>query len=252
MRKVINKYLPAVMLVAALMCIAAVAVAQQPAQAPAPDPSQQQPDPNNPDPQPPVPPGAVRIAGGGGPMVVTMSPGGGGARFRMGGPMMGGGALEQFIGMLGQVNLKTDFTLTADQKSKIQAIRDDFKKQTDDWRAQHADEIKQIDEQQQEVMNGFQNGNIPDPGQMQEMEAQRRALYETAPNGEDHVAQVKALFTPEQEKIFETRRAEIEKERDAEFQRMGMRVPRIFNNGMMQAPPPPVPPADPNQPEKKK
>jgi hypothetical protein len=192
-----------------------------------------------------------------GAMVVTMGPGGGGgARFRMGGPMMIGGQLEQFIGMLGQVNLKTDFTLTADQKTKIQAIRDDFKKQTDEWRTQHAEEIKQVDEQQQEMMNGLQNGNMPDPGQMQEIEEQRRTLYESAPNGEDHIAQIKALFTRDQEKIFETHKAEIDSEREAIFQRMG--GGRVFMGGPGMPPPPPTPPtpptppADPNQPEKKK
>ena len=249
MRKLINKYLPAIMLLAALVCIGSVAVAQNP---PPPDPNQH-PDPNNPDPQQQgMPPGAIRINGGGGAMVVTMGPGGGQGRMRFGGPgpMMMGGVLEQFVGVLGQVNLKTDFTLTADQKTKIQAIRDDYKKQSDEWRTQRADEIKQIDEQQQEMMNGLQNGNLPDPGQMQELEEQRRVLYETAPNGEDHVAQIKALFTPDQDKIFEARKAEIDKERDAEFQKMGMRMPRMIVNGMMQPPPPPA--ADPNEPEKKK
>jgi hypothetical protein len=259
MRKLINKYLPALMLLAALACIGSVALAQNPP--PPPDPNQQ-PDPNNPDPQQQnMRPGGVRIVGGGGAMVVTMGPGAGGpSRMRFGGPMPGmmGGALEGFINRLGMVNLTTDFTLTADQKTKIQAIRDDFKKQTDEWRTAHADEIKQLDEQQQEVMNGLQTGNIPDPGQMQEMEEQRRALYETAPNGEDHVAQIKALFTPEQDKIFEARKAEIEKAREAEMEKMGVRVPRIIMNGggggMWQpAPPtPPAPPAEPKEPEKKK
>jgi hypothetical protein len=220
-----------------------VALAQNPH---APDPNDPN-DPNNPD-----PPGVIRLQSGGAHIIVNTG-GGMQGRMRLGGPpMMFGGPLEHFVGMLAQVNLKNDFTLTAEQKTKIQEIRDDFKKQTDEWKQQHADELKQIDEQQKELMDGLHQGNVPDPGQMQEIEEQRRALHETAPTGEDHVEQIKALFSPEQEKTFETRVVEIEKEREAAFSGVG-RGPMIFQGSPMPPPPPPPPaPADPNEPEKKK
>ncbi|MBC8106234.1 MAG: hypothetical protein H7Z14_06555 [Anaerolineae bacterium] len=241
-RQFFGKQLPFIMILIALACIGSVALAQQPPDKADPN------DPNQPDPQQqqgqPMP---------GGPIVITTMGGGGGAfqgRMRFGGPpMMIGGQLEQFVGMLAQINLKTDFTLTADQKSRIQAIRDDSRKQSDEWRAQHADEIKQIDEQQQEMMNGLHNGIVPDPGQMQEIEEQRRVLYENAPDGGDHVEQIKALFTPEQAKVFETHKALIDKERDAMMRQFGGGRMIMGGPGM---PPPPPPPADPNQPEPEK
>lgn len=238
MRKLFSKRLPYIMILIAAACIGSVALAQQP-------PDKHDPnDPNQPDPQQqgqPMP---------GGPIIITSVGGGGGMQGRIrfgGGPMMMGDALSQFINMLGAINLKTDFTLTADQKTKIQAIRDEFKQQIDKWRAEHADELKQMEEQQQEMMTNLQQGNPPDPGQMMEMEQQRKQLMDTAPNGEDQVEQIRALFTPEQTKVFETEKVSIEKEREAAFQRMG--GPRIMP-GMMG--PPPGGPPDPNAPQGEK
>src|SRR5829696_4455400 len=158
-RRFFGKQLAFIMMVVALACIGSVALAQQP---PA-----DKPDPNNPPPDPqqqgqPMPGGQMIIVGAGG---------GGGMQGRIrlgGGPMMMGDALSQFINILGAVNLTPEFTLTADQKTKIQAIRDDFKQQMEKWRAEHADELKQMDEQQQEMMNNLQQGNPPDPNQMME------------------------------------------------------------------------------------
>jgi len=224
----ISKQLPFIMLVMALVCLGSVALAQQP-----PDKN----DPNNP---PPDPQPAMGQPLPGGQQLIVVNGGGGQMQGRIrfgGGPMMMGDALGQFVNMLGAINLKTEFTLTADQKTKIQAIRDDFKQQMEKWRAEHADELKQMDEQQQEVMNNLQQGNPPDPNQMMEMEQQRKQLMDTAPNGEDHVEQIKALFTGDQAKIFEAKKVEIEQEREAMMQRMG--GPRIFPGGMMMGGPPP-------------
>ncbi|CAN5577606.1 hypothetical protein BH09PLA1_BH09PLA1_14290 [soil metagenome] len=249
MRKFLSQYLLVAIMATAISCLGSIAQAQQAPDQHAPDKNTpdktapdkndpNNPDPNNPDPNDPQ--GGVHvISPGPGTVFVTMGGGGGGQhRMRLGpGPMMMGDALERFINMLGMVNLQSDFSLSADQKTKIQAIRDDFKQQTEKWKSEHADELKQMDEQQEELMTNLQNGNPPDPNQMMEMEQARHELMQTAPNGEDQVEQIKALFTPEQAKTFDEQRERIEKERQAQFQKMGGR----FFPGM-----PPPPPADPN------
>src|SRR5437016_5125657 len=68
-----------------------------------------------------------------------------------GGPPRGPGGpgpdpLVQYLSMLDELNQKPQFNLTAEQKQKIQAARDDFKVKQDKWRADHAEQIKQIQE----------------------------------------------------------------------------------------------------------
>src|SRR5437762_359768 len=79
--------------------------------------------PNNTAPAPP-PGGAVRFTVGG-PM------GGGNAIIMPAGAVMNRDSLSPLVMTLGELNLGPDFTLTAEQKQKIQTIRDDFKAATE-------------------------------------------------------------------------------------------------------------------------
>src|SRR5207248_793628 len=141
-------------------------------------------------------------------------------RFAVGGPMGGGNAivlpagammnrdfLSPLVMTLGELNLAPDFSLSAEQKQKIQAIRDDFKAASDAFKKDHAEEIKQLDDQQKEMMDGLQTGNIPDPAAMMELSEQRRALMQNAPDGAEHATQVKAALDPEQLKKLEAKEA---------------------------------------------
>src|SRR5690348_1029574 len=155
------------------------------------------------------------------------APGATGVRFSVGGPMGGGNvmvmpagpmmsrdSLAPLIMTLGELNLAPDFNLSAEQKQKIQAIRDDFKGAMEAFRKDHADELKQLDDQQKELMDGFQNGNIPDPGTMMELAQQRQALMQNAPDGSEHATQVRATLNDEQRKKLEDKEAAQAKERE--------------------------------------
>jgi hypothetical protein len=120
-------------------------------------------------------------------------------------------ALAEVLSVLGDANLSPDFNLSAEQKQKIQAIRDEFKKQQEAWRTEHAEDLKKLDEQMAEIRNA---GGPPDPDQMRQMMEARHELMSTAPDGEDQAQEVKALLTPDQVKRFDARQAEIEQERE--------------------------------------
>jgi len=171
----------------------------------------------------------MAVGGGGGGGGGAMAIAGGGNAFVMpfaGGPgMFGRDALAPVVMVLGDLNLAPEFSLSPEQKQKIQSVRDDFKQATDMWRAQHDDELKQLDEQQKEIFQNMQNGGgPPDPDQMQQMMEQRRQIMETAPSGEEQATQVKAVLTADQLKQFEAKQAAIDEERQAMMQRMPIRV----------------------------
>lgn len=200
----------------------------------------------------PAPPGGVRFQvvgpGGGPPGGGVMNFAGGNAIVMPAGPMMNRDLLAQLIMMLGDLNLSPDFNLSGEQKQKIQSIRDDFKGATDAFKKDHADELKQLDDQQKELMDGFQNGNIPDPGAMMELMEQRRAVMQNAPDGGEHASQIRALLTPDQLKKLEEKEATMAKEREE----MQARFPMMRMGGPGMAPPaPPNAPADPAAPKDK-
>jgi len=202
-------------------------------------------DPNNPA-NPGPPPGAMRfqVAGGGGNVMVMPS-----------GPMMNRDMLSPLIMILGELNLAPDFNLSPEQKQKIQTIRDDFKGAMDAFRKDHADELKQLDDQQQQFMQDIQAGNLPDPSAMMELAEQRRAIMQNAPDGSDHATQVRAVLDAEQLKKVEAKEAAQAKEREEMQQRFPMM--RMGGNGggaagggvMVQ---PANPPVDPNDKPKEK
>src|SRR5689334_10678569 len=93
--------------------------------------------------------------GGGGGGGGRFNRGGGGAGGFGGGPgmmgMMGRRPFDEALAALGDLNLSPDFTLTPEQKTKVQSVRDDFKKAQEKWRTDHADEIKKLDDQIAEI-----------------------------------------------------------------------------------------------------
>lgn len=162
-------------------------------------------------------PGPDRGPGGG-------PPGGPGiGAFRMA-PGFDRNVLGEVISILGDLNLSPDFTLSADQKQKIQLIRDDFKNQQEMWRSEHAEELKQLDDRMAELMDG--GGGPPEPEQMRELMEARHDLMSTAPNGENEAEQVKALLSEDQLKKFEARMAVVEEERQQMRRQFEMRGPR--------------------------
>lgn len=143
---------------------------------------------------------------------------------RMGGPMFGRDALAGVIMTLGEANLLPGFDLSSGQKQKIQSVRDDFKYAMEQWRSEHADELKALDEQQQDLFANMQaGGGPPDPDQMRDLMDARRELMETAPDGEAQAEHVKAVLTPDQLKKFDEVQAALDKQREEMMQRMPIR-----------------------------
>jgi len=162
--------------------------------------------------------GGAGGAGGGGRGGAGGGPGGGG-RGGFGG--FGGGpggtttfgqrdALRETLSVLGDLNLTPTFTLTQDQKDKIQTIRDDFKKAQEKW---DADNKAKIDE--------LRNGNADNRRE------QYRTLYETRPKSDEVIKQIIAVLTGDQAKALATKQAE----RTADDERRRTELMQRFGGG---------------------
>jgi len=130
--------------------------------------------------------------------------------------MFGRDALSDAIALLGDLNLSPAFTLTADQKTKLQAIRDDFKKEQDKWAKDHEADIKDIEQQMADLRES--GGNRED---IQKIMQARQKLQETAPKGDEFVKQIKALLTEEQLKLVTAKQAELTQQRKDMQRRFG-------------------------------
>jgi hypothetical protein len=140
--------------------------------------------------------------------------------------------LDELLALLGDLNLAPDFTLAADQKSKIQVIRDGFKKTQDEWRSAHADELKKMQEDMAQLRGGGQGAGggqaqPPDREKMQELFQARQELMQSAPKSDEAAVEIKGLLTTEQLKKLEVRQTE----RQAEMERMRNEMPRRFGPG---------------------
>jgi len=139
--------------------------------------------------------------------------GGGGGRGGFGGPGGPGGglfgqrdALHDVLAILGDLNLSPTFTLTQDQKDKIQVVRDDFKKQTDKWDTDHAAELKKIRDGFAEARGqGGQGGGNRE--KFQELSKQMTDLNASKPKADDAVKAIIAILTGDQAKSLATAQA---------------------------------------------
>jgi hypothetical protein len=144
--------------------------------------------------------------------VMAQAPGGGQGR-GPGGGMMQQDPFQQTITALGDLNLRPDFNLSKEQKEKLQVVRDDVKKAEDKWRADHADDLKKIQEETQAARG--------DQDKMGEVMTKRRELMQTQPKSDDAAKQVKALLTEDQAKALEKRITERQEEMRARMGGMG-------------------------------
>ena len=128
-------------------------------------------------------------------MLATTSAFGQGRRGGQGGPGggfggPGGNAFTQYVAALADCNLSPDFTLTADEKTKIQGVRDDFKKAEDDFQTANKDDLDK-------ARQAFRDAN-GDQDAMATARTNLQAIMAKGPKAEDYVAKVKALLTPDQ------------------------------------------------------
>lgn len=187
-------------------------------------------------PPPATPPGGAGPgAGGGGGAGRFGGPGGLRGGFGGGpGGLLGGGRdpLDEIIAILGEANLAPDFNLSTDQKQQIQAVRDDFKKQMDKWKAEHETDIKKLQDQMAQLRNagggpGGAGGQGNNRAQFQEVAQARQELQATAPKSDEAVVQIKAILSTEQLKRFEAKQAE----RQAEIEKLRQEMGNRFGGG---------------------
>ncbi len=151
---------------------------------------------------------------------------GGGGRGPGGGPPMrmgmqgqfGMNALDDVVIVVADLNMKPGFTLSEDQKTRIQAIRDALKAAQEKWRADNADELKDV----QEAMASLrEQGPGGDPEAWRDVMEQNMSLMQTAPNGNDEAEQLRALLSADQAKALDARQEELAAEREKMWQQMG-------------------------------
>lgn len=137
---------------------------------------------------------------------------GGRAGGMMGGGMMGlggGDVLSQFTAALAELNLAPGFDLTKEQKEKIQAVRDTFKKDSEKWKTDHEADFKKLQDDQAALRA---NGQRPTPEQMQELQKKRQDLQATAPSPDDAVKAIKAILGEELAKKVDDKITELKAE----------------------------------------
>jgi len=108
-------------------------------------------------------------------------------------------ALDELLAVLADLNLTPDFTLTADQKSKIQSIRDDFKAKVETWRTDHEAEMRQIQQDMQSARTAAaaNNGQV-DAAKVQALVQSRQDIADGAPKSDDAVLEIKGLLATDQ------------------------------------------------------
>lgn len=161
-----------------------------------------------------APGGNPGAPGGGGP---GRGPGGGPMRMGMPGQVRPT-ALDELVMVLGDLNLRPTFTLSEEQKAKLQSLRDAVKTAQEKWSTDNAEELAAIRESMSSLMQAGPDG---DPEAWRDVMEQNMALMETAPDGEAEAKQVRDLLTAEQAKAVDARFEEIEAERQRMWQQMG-------------------------------
>ena len=217
--------------------------------------------------QPPVtPPGGPRGGGGGGGFGRggfggggRGGPGGFGGGGGAGGPGgIGGGAgtqgpmgrfapqiiraqaqdsLDEIVQLLGELNLGPDFTLSAEQKQAIQAARDEYKKQMDQWRTEHEEELKKLDDEMTQARAAIAQNNAAG-GQpannrqnLQKIAQARQELADTAPKSDETIVQIKGTLTTDQLKRLQAKEADRQAENEKLRQQIMQQQPRLGRGG---------------------
>lgn len=139
-------------------------------------------------------------------LMAQPAPGGPGGRGGGGMFGMAQDPYQQAIAALGDLNLRPDFNLTAEQKTKLQAVRDEVKAAEDKWRTDHAADLKKIQDDSAAARQA------QDQDKMREIMTARGELMQTMPKTDDAAQKVKALLTADQAKALDTRITERQEE----------------------------------------
>jgi Spy/CpxP family protein refolding chaperone len=129
------------------------------------------------------------------PIMVGMPPGAGGAWNMSYG--FGGMGMSQVLMIVTDLNMTPDFTLAADQKTRIAAIRDDYKKAFEAWQKDNQDKLNQNQKDMAAAFKDQDKDAITDAGKAM------TELYKTAPQAKDLDEKIMAVLTADQKKAVE-------------------------------------------------
>ena len=117
----------------------------------------------------------------------------------------GRGELAATLAILSELNFTPDFTLTKEQKEKIQAIREPYRAKLDAWVAEHDADFRTLQNRRQE-MAGLHRDDPATGAKLQEFAKAQQDLFALAPKDDDIVKQIKAVLTEDQLKKFDEQR----------------------------------------------
>jgi hypothetical protein len=155
--------------------------------------------------------------GGGGPGGFG-GPGGRGFGGGPGGMNFNADPLDELVRNLGDLNLTAAFTLTVDQKTRIDAIRGKLKKEKEQWRTDHEADFKKLQEDFAALRAN--NGGEADRDKFVALNQSRQDLMNEAPKGDEAVTEIKALLNNDQLKALDEKTAQRRAEREKMMQEM--------------------------------
>lgn len=119
----------------------------------------------------------------------------GGPPMVFGGPFGARDAVAELLATLGEINLSPEFTLSPEQKSKIKSAREAFKAEQAKWVADHAEELRKIQEQ---MMALFARGAPQNPDAFGAINKLRQELLATSPDSDAAAQRIAAILTEAQ------------------------------------------------------
>jgi hypothetical protein len=146
--------------------------------------------------------------------------GGGGGMGGFGGRMGGMVAqsndkLAETVSLVGEASLAPGFNLTAEQREKIQTIRDAAKAARAEWQKSRADELKKLSDQSKTIRDAGQRDQI------RTLMQKRQEILATAPKSDDAAQKLRTILTPEQLKALDTYAADKRKAEEEARQQAG-------------------------------
>jgi hypothetical protein len=122
---------------------------------------------------------------------------GGGAPVIINGGWGGYVAPLPIVSMVTELNMTPDFTLDKDQKTRIQDIRDEWKKANDQFLAENADKLTELNNATTEALKAR------DMEMVTALSKERQALMAQGPKMDDFSAKIKDSLTADQRKVVE-------------------------------------------------
>ena len=115
--------------------------------------------------------------------------------------------LDDAVRPLADLNLRPEFSLSTDQKTRIQAVRDAFTTKRMVWRTAHAAELQKLTDRWSAAWQARRPGGPPSTRPVDDfhtLQQESAALRLTAPDPTDPADRIKAVLTPAQRRQFDS------------------------------------------------